>query len=145
MPEALRIATLVFAGLLAGEEFIVRWGVAPALRALDDGAHVAARIALVRQLRVVVPALIVPTVVTSTVAAPWAGTAAAWAGLGVLVVFVLCSAFGTVPINMAVSEWAAADPPADWRATVRRWEAIDVARSSAAVVGFALLLVGLGP
>jgi hypothetical protein len=143
VPDLLPLAALALAGLLAGEELIVRWGVAPALRALDDAAHVRARIALVRRLRVVVPLLIVPTVIVSAVAVPGSGTPAAWAGLAALVVFVGCSALGTVPINMQVSRWDATEPPADWRTTVRRWERIDVARSSAAVLGFVLLLLGL--
>lgn len=66
-----------------------------------------------------------------------------WSGFGALVVFVLCSAFGTVPIKVRVSRWDPGRPPADWRGTVHRWERIDVARSAAAVVGFVLLLVGL--
>jgi anthrone oxygenase-like protein len=139
----LQLVTLALAGLLAGEEFIVRWGVAPALRALDDGSHVRARIALVKRLRVVVPVLIVPTVVAAAMAAVQVDGPAAWSGFGALVVFVLCSAFGTVPINMQVSRWDAGRPPVGWRRTVHRWERIDVVRSAAAVVGFVLLLIGL--
>ncbi len=58
---ALTIVQLVLSGLLAGEEAIVRWGVQPALRSLPDDAHVRARIALVKRLKVVVPAIMVPT------------------------------------------------------------------------------------
>jgi hypothetical protein len=43
---------LLLAGLLAGEEFAVCHGVQPALTALDDNAHMKARQALVRRLRV---------------------------------------------------------------------------------------------
>jgi len=143
VPDVLALITLAFAGLLAGEELIVRWGVAPALGALDDGAHVRTRIALVKRLRVVVPLLIVPTVVAAAVATVRVDAPVTWAGFGALVLFVLCSAFGTVPINMQVSRWDADRPPADWHATVRRWERIDVARSTSAVIGFVLLLVGL--
>jgi uncharacterized membrane protein len=140
------LAVLV-AGLLAGEELIVRWGVQPALRAMGDRAHLEARQALVRRLRVVVPMLIVPAVVLGvlTVVLPSAPAAAGWrwAGAGVLLVFVLASALGTVPINIKVDQWDLDAPPDDWHDVVRRWERIDVVRSSAALVAFALLLAGL--
>src|SRR5438105_7574108 len=117
---------LFLAGILAGEEFIVRYGLQPALRNLDDRAHVAARVALVRTLRIVVPAVMLPTVaVAVAVLATGSGQTGAgwrWAGLGCLVVFVLSSFLGTVPINMKVIEWHPDRPPADWRAVVARWQ-----------------------
>jgi hypothetical protein len=136
------VICLVLLGLLAGEELIVRYGVQPALAALDDGAHVRARIALVKRLKVVVPALIVPAVV-ATVAhmATSPGSGVRWAGLAALVAFLLLSAFGTVPINMRVDGWDPAAPPADWKPLVRRWVAIDSYRSSAAILAFVLFTV----
>ncbi|TCK26638.1 anthrone oxygenase family protein [Pseudonocardia endophytica] len=130
-------------GLLAGEELIVRWGVQPALRGLGDAAHLEARQALVRRLKVVVPMLIVPAVVLTVVSLVLSATTWRWAGAAVLLVFVLTSAIGTVPINIRVDAWDLDAPPDDWREVVRRWERIDVLRSSAAVVAFASLLAGL--
>jgi hypothetical protein len=136
---------LVLAGLLAGEELIVRWGVQPAIAALPDDAHVRTRIALVRRLKVVVPLLMVPTVLASVAvlvaAGPGAGSGWRIAGLAALVAFVLVSFLGTVPINIGVNDWDPERPPADWRAVVRRWEALDVVRSTAAVASFVLFVV----
>ncbi|WP_103379953.1 anthrone oxygenase family protein [Pseudonocardia dioxanivorans] len=134
-----------FAGVLAGGELLVRWGIAPALTALPDHSHLLARQSLVRRLRVLVPAVMVPTVVLAVVAAVLAGGVLPWLGVGVLAVFVLVSAFGTVPINIRVDGWDAADPPADWHALVRRWQRIDVVRSTAALVAFLVLLAVLVP
>ena len=138
---------VLFAGVLAGEEFIVRYGVQPALTSLDDLPHLRARQALVRRLRVVVPALMVPTVLLAIAALIVGGTGSGFgfrvAGLAALVAFVLFSFLGTVPINIAVNDWDAEHPPADWKRVVARWQLIDVFRSSAALLGFALLLVGL--
>lgn len=138
---------LVLLGLLAGEEFIVRWGVQPALTTLPDETHLRARIALVRSLRVVVPVLMVPTVLVSAavlvVVGGGDGLVARVAGAGALVVSVLASFLGTVPINIRVNDWNPADPPADWRQVVGRWERIDVLRSSAAVVAFVCFAVAL--
>jgi hypothetical protein len=137
---------LFLAGLLAGEEFIVRYGVQPALRDLDDRAHIQARVALVRRLRVVVPALMLPAVaagVAVLAVARGPGGAWRWAGVAALAVFVLSSFLGTVPINMKVIGWRADAPPADWRATVVRWQRIDVLRSSAAIAAFACFATAL--
>ena len=141
-------AVVVFlAGLLAGEEFIVRYGLQPALRHLDDRAHVAARVALVRTLRIVVPAIMIPTVLTGAamliVSGGGDGAGFRWAGVAALVAFVLFSFLGTVPINIKVIEWDADNPPPDWRATVLRWQRIDVLRSTAAIVAFLCVVIAL--
>ncbi|MCD2191775.1 DUF1772 domain-containing protein [Actinomycetospora endophytica] len=141
---AVAALAVIFAGLLAGEEFVVRWGLAPAMRSLPDPAHLRIWIALVRRLRVLVPMLIAPTVALVIALAVWAAPGPwAWASLGVLAVFVASSALGTVPINMQVIEWDPDQPPPDWPTVIARWETIDVLRSSTAVASFALLTISL--
>ena len=141
----LDIVGLFLAGVLAGEEFIVRYGVQPALTALADHPHLLARQSLVRRLRVVVPAIMVPTVLAAiavlVVAGGGPGFAFRIAGMAALVVFVLASFLGTVPINIRVNDWNPEAPPADWKQVVTRWQRIDVLRSSAALLAFALFLV----
>jgi uncharacterized membrane protein len=145
MTPLLPAIAVFLSGVLAGEEFIVRWGVQPALTALDDRAHLQARIALVRRLRIVVPAIMVPTVLASLAALIGGGATAGFgfriAGTAALVAFVLISFLGTVPINIRVIDWNADAPPADWRDTVARWQRIDVIRSSAALLTFALFVL----
>ena len=143
--DILQAVGLVLAGLLAGEEFIVRWGVQPALSSLEDRAHILARVALVKRLKVVVPILMVPTVLVGIAVLATGGVGAGFAfrlvGLLALVAFVLFSFLGTVPINIRVNDWDADTPPADWRDVVRRWQFIDVFRSSAAILAFAAFVV----
>lgn len=142
----LTIVALTFSGLLAGEELVVRWGVAPAISTLPDPAHLRARIALVRRLRVLVPMLIVPTLISVViVVTTQLGRPAGWTALGLLAVFVAASAFGTIPINTQVIDWDPDAPPDRWRAVVRRWEQIDVLRSSTAVLSFIALLIASNP
>jgi uncharacterized membrane protein len=145
--DVLQVVGLVLAGLLAGEEFIVRYGVQPALRALQDRAHIQARVALVRSLKVIVPILMIPTVLVGIAVLVVSGTGDGvvfrWAGVIALVAFVLFSFLGTVPINMRVNDWQADAPPAGWEATVFRWERIDVFRSSAAIVAFLCFVVAM--
>lgn len=141
------IVGLFLAGLLAGEEFIVRYGVQPALAALEDRAHIASRIALVKHLKVVVPALMVPTVAVAIVVLVVGGTGPGFVfrclGMAALVAFLLFSFLGTVPINIGVNDWNVDAPPDDWKAVVKRWQLIDVYRSSAAIVAFAFFLVAV--
>jgi hypothetical protein len=147
LPLVISAIAVFFAGVLAGEEFIVRYGVQPALTVLDDLPHIQARQALVRRLRVVVPALMVPTVLLAIAALVLDPTGpGCWfrvAGLASLVAFVLFSFLGTVPINVKVNDWDAEHPQVDWKQTIARWQLIDVFRSSAALLGFVVLLVAL--
>jgi Anthrone oxygenase len=139
------IVCLILLGLLAGEELIVRWGVQPALASLANHAHLHARIALVKRLKVVVPILIVPTVIATAACLAFSsgqpGGAIRWAGLAALLTFVLLSALGTVPINIKINDWDADQPPANWRKIVHRWTVIDAFRSSAAVLTFLLFTI----
>jgi len=134
---------LLFSGLLAGEEFIVRYGVQPALSGLDDHSHLRARKALVARMRWVVPAIMLPTVLAGAVIAVAEPSVLRWLGLAVLVAFLLFSFLGTVPINIRVNDWDVENPPADWKRLVARWEVIDVFRSSAAIVAFGLFLAAV--
>lgn len=134
---------LFFAGLLAGEELVICFGVRATLSILDDPPQIRLRQALVRRLRVLVPILLGATVL-STIAALLAsagpGFAVRCAGALVLVAFILITFFGTVPINQGVLTWRPDAPPADWRAQIRRWERLDIARCMGAVAAFALFL-----
>ncbi|MBF4581787.1 DUF1772 domain-containing protein [Curtobacterium sp. VKM Ac-2865] len=144
---ALLVVQVVLAGLLAGEEFVVRWGVQPAIASLPDTAHLATRVALVKRLKVVVPILMLPTVAASIAVLVAAGTADGFAirvaGAVALLTFLLASFLGTVPINIRVDGWDPEHPPADWRTVVTRWERIDVLRSTAAGIAFVLFAVAL--
>ncbi len=143
--SVLEIVGLFLVGVLAGEEFIVRYGVHPALSRLDDRSHLRARLALVKRLMVVVPAIMIPSVLVNV--ATLFGDPSPWriAGVAALVAFLLFSFLGTVPLNIKVNDtWNADAPPADWKAVVARWVLIDTFRSSAALLAFALLAVAMG-
>jgi uncharacterized membrane protein len=139
---ALQWASLFLAGLLAGEELVVRYGVHPALASLGEHASIGARQALILKLRILVPSIFLPTAATSVIAllvdwSPWR-----LAGSLLLLAWGLTTGIGTVPINSAVIQWDAAAPPADWHDVIARWARIDILRSSAALVAFACLVVG---
>ncbi|EOD63498.1 anthrone oxygenase family protein [Amycolatopsis vancoresmycina] len=139
MSSVLQYAGLFLTGVLAGEELIVRYGLHPALSRLDEHAHLLARQALVRRLRVVVPivmllAAALTAAVLVVVTGP--GLALRWAAALAMAAFLLLSFLGTVPINIQVDRWRADAPPPDWERVVRRWARIDVLRSAAAAAAF---------
>jgi uncharacterized membrane protein len=141
------MASVLFAGLLAGEEFVIRYGVRGPLASLDDRPHILLRQALILPLRVLVPAVYLATLVSAGAATVLdgidSGLALRGVGLGVLLVWIAVTLGGTVPINAAALDWDANAPPADWRAQVDRWEHLNTVRTWAAVTAFALLLTAL--
>lgn len=68
------VVSLFLAGILAGEELVIRYGVRGPLAALDDRAHIQFRHGLIRSLRVLVPAM--PAFVAGIAAAALDGTRA---------------------------------------------------------------------
>ena len=68
----LDFVTLFFAGMLAGIEFVIHYGVRGPSEILDDHAQLQLRQALVMRLRVLVPAFFAPTAVFGIVLSPWA-------------------------------------------------------------------------
>ena len=136
---------LFLTGLLAGEEFVIRYGVRAPVAALERQAHIALRQRLIRRLRILVPALAAPTILSGllTTMVDRRDGGIALRGVGLLSLFVLAGVtlLGTVPINSAVLEWDPEAPPADWQAQIRRWEQLDSVRCWAAVFAFALFVV----
>ncbi|MET8848887.1 DUF1772 domain-containing protein [Amycolatopsis sp. NPDC004625] len=139
MSNFLQYAGLFLLGVLAGEELIVRYGLHPALSRLDEHAHLLARQALVRRLRVVVPIVMLPAAALAAavlVVVDGPGLALRWAAVVTMAAFLLLSFLGTVPINIKVDGWRADAPPPGWQEVVRHWARIDVLRSTAATAAF---------
>ncbi|WP_371477069.1 anthrone oxygenase family protein [Kitasatospora sp. NBC_00315] len=142
----LEVLNLLSAGLLAGAEFVVRFGVRSSIGALDPEPSILLRQALIRRLRRVVPALYLPTLLTGLAVTirygGGTGLAVRCAAMAAVLVWTVTTFAGTVPINATIlDEWRADAPPAGWRATVRRWERLDTIRTVAAMVAFVLFLI----
>ena len=60
----LGFVNVFFAGILAGEEIVIHYGLRAPAEALDARSHIQLRKALVLRLRVLVPAFFVPTAVS---------------------------------------------------------------------------------
>ncbi len=142
------LVNLFVAGLLAGEELVVRVGVRGPLAGLEDRPHIEMRQALILRLRVVVPTIFLATLATGVavviLVGGQAGAVARYAALLALVVWLVVTAFGTVPINAAALEWDPDAPPADWKLQIDRWERLNSVRALAAAAAFALFLIAFG-
>lgn len=146
MPAAILLGfmNLFCAGILAGEEFVICYGVRAPIASLDDIAHIRVRQALIRTLRVLVPAIFGLAILSGIGATIMNGFASGFAlrcaGILALLLFIGITLGGTVPINEAALAWNPATPPSNWRALIRRWEQLDTARCWVAVIAFALFL-----
>jgi uncharacterized membrane protein len=144
--DVVGLVSVFFAGLLAGEEFVIRVGVRGPLASLDDGPHIQFRQALIRTLRILVPTLYLLTLATTVVATILDGTdylPIRAVGIFALLVWIGLTLGGTVPINAAALEWDSRNPPTDWKVRIDRWERLNTFRTVAAIVAFALLLTAL--
>lgn len=146
--EVLGFVNLLCAGVLAGEEFVICYGVRGPVASLDPQPEIQLRQALIRRLRVLVPAIFglafFSGIAATLLEGFGPGLGFRCAGLFSLVAFISITLAGTVPINQAALTWEATAPPEGWRAMVNRWERLDTARTWAAVAAFGLFLAAVG-
>jgi uncharacterized membrane protein len=131
------------AGLLAGIEVAVRFGVRSTIDVLAEQPQIRLRQALIRTLRVLVPSVYLPTFGLGIAVTVLAGSGFRYAGISALLVWTVTTFTGTVPLNKALLAWQPDAPPANWRAVIRRWKRMDTVRTWAAVLAFAGFLAAL--
>ena len=140
----LDFVALFFAGILAGMEFALHYGVTGPAEVLDEHAQLQLRQALVLRLRVLVPAFFLPTLLLAIAVTVLAGSAPGlWfrcAGLLVLLIWIVIRVIGTVPINSATLTWQPDAPPTNWKALVAQAERFHDVGVWAVVLAFALFL-----
>jgi uncharacterized membrane protein len=143
--EVINLISLFLAGLLAGEEFVVYYGIRPAIASLDERPQILSRQALIHRLRVLVPCMFIPTVLSGTIMTILDGFGPGFlfrcVGLIGLLTWTMATVPGTVPINSAIADWISTEPPKNWREMVSRWERFAVVRCWAAIAVFVLFLV----
>jgi uncharacterized membrane protein len=142
------LATFAFinlcaAGLLAGEEFVMCYGIRRPLGRMAAAPQIELRQALIRVLRILVP-IIAGVALLSGIGAALLSTgpmeALRLGGVAALVGFFAVALAGTVPINKAALAWRPLEPPAGWAAMVARWETLDIVRTWVALAAFALFV-----
>ncbi len=138
---------LFFAGVLAGIEIVIHYGLRAPSEVLDEQAQIQLRQALVLRLRVLVPAFFVPTAVSGiAVTVLDGGVPGFWfrcAGVLAMLTWILIRVIGTVPINSATLTWQPDRPPKNWRALVNHAERFHIVGVWAVVLAFAFFLTAV--
>src|SRR4051794_26029498 len=137
----LDFVNLFFAGILAGMEFVIHYGLRGPSEMLDEHAQLQLRQALVMRFRVLVPAFFAPTALLGIALTVLnAGTLGFWfrcAALLAICTWILIRVIGTVPINSATLTWQLSAPPSDWKAQVNHAERFHIVGTWAAILAFA--------
>ncbi len=137
----LEFINLFCAGILAGIEFIVCFGLRSALAVLDQQPQIQIRQALIRRLRTRVPPVFFLTAISGVSVAIMGGAANGFffrcVGVFAVLTWTLATFTGTVPINKAVLTWQPDAPPANWKSVIKHWERLDAVRTGAALAAFA--------
>jgi uncharacterized membrane protein len=144
LADLLGYLNLLCAGVFAGEELTIRFGVRGSVAKLDPQPQIQLRQSLILTLRVLVPALFGLTLLSGAAVTVLGGSGLRMglrcAGLAALAGFISVTLGGTVPINKAALTWDPSAPPPEWRALVARWERLDTVRTWAVVAAFASFL-----
>ena len=145
--DILDFVTLFFAGMLAGIEFVIHYGLRGPSETLDDHAQLQLRQALVMRLRVLVPAFFAPTAVLGIALTVLnGGTPGFWfrcAAVLAVCIWILIRVIGTVPINSVTLAWQLSAPPKNWKELVNRAERFHSVGVWAAVLAFAFFLTAV--
>ena len=140
----LDLVNVFFAGILAGMEFVIHYGLRAPAEVLDEQSQIQLRQALVLRLRVLVPAFFVPTAVSGIAVTVLAGGAPGFwfrcAGVLAMLTWIVIRVIGTVPINSATLTWQPDAPPKNWRALVNHAERFHIVGVWAVVMAFAFFL-----
>jgi hypothetical protein len=138
---------LFFAGMLAGIEFVIHYGLRTPAEILDEQSQLQLRQALVLRLRVLVPAFFVPAAVLGIALTVLnSGTPGFWfrcAGVVAILTWIVIRVIGTVPINSATLTWQPGAPPKNWRALVNHAERFHIVGVWAVVMAFAFFLTAV--
>jgi hypothetical protein len=140
----LDLVSVFFAGMLAGMEFVIHYGLRATANLLDERSQLRLRQAQVLRLRVLIPAFFVPTavpgIVLTVLNSGKPGFAFRGAAVAALLIWIAIRIIGTVPINSATLTWRLEAPPKEWRTQVDHAERFHVVGVWAAVLAFACFL-----
>ena len=147
LATVLDFVNIFFAGMLAGIEFVIHYGLRGPSEMLDEQSQLQLRQALVMRLRVLVPAFFAPTAVLGiALTVLGGGTPGFWfrcAAVLAVCIWILIRIVGTVPINSATADWQLSAPPKNWKELVHRAERFHIIGVWTAVLAFAFFLIAV--
>lgn len=146
-PIVLNCINIFFAGILAGTEIVIHYGLRTPSEVLDERSQIQLRQAMILRLRVLVPALFLPMFVSGIAVIILAGTAPGlWfrcVGMLAMLIWVLIRIVGTIPINSVTLTWQSDAPPRNWKALINHAERFHIVGVWSVVLTFALCLLAM--
>lgn len=146
MVPTLIVISVVLTGLGAGTLTVGLVAVRPAMHSLSPTSYVTVKqafdISYPRLMRPLQLGSLLATIgLTAAAGATGATACATFAGLAAACVLIniLVTVRGDLPINNAMATWRPDDPPADWLQHRARWDQFNTIRTAAAVCGLVLL------
>ena len=143
----MEFVNLFFAGMLAGMEFVIHYGVHAPTESLDQKPQIVFRQGIIRTLRWLVPAFFIPTtlsgiaVTLSNAAMP--GLFFCLAAMLAMIVWIFVRVVGTVRINSATLDWDPDVPPKNWRELIGKAERFHIVGTWAALLAFVFFLTAV--
>jgi hypothetical protein len=143
----LDFVNVFFAGMLAGIEFVIHYGLHQPAEILKEKSQIQLRQALILRLRVLVPAFFIPAVVSGIAVTALDGAAPGFwfrcAGVFAMLIWILIRIIGTIRINSDTLTWEPGVPPKNWRALVNESERFHIVATWAVVAAFVLFLTAM--
>jgi Domain of unknown function (DUF1772) len=131
--------------VVVGFEIAVHYDLGSPPQSLSENAQILLRQAIVLRLRILAPALFLPTLAFGIgLTIQERHSSDTWLhgiALGLLIVWVVIRVLKTVPVNSATLDWSPETPPAGWRKQVERTERFHVVAAWAAVAAFVCFLL----
>src|SRR5580658_11352586 len=111
----LELINLLFAGILAGMEVAIHYGIGGSAQNLNEQSQLQLRQALVLKLRILIPAFFVPAAASGVAVVVLNGTGAGFlfrcGAMLCMIVWIATRVIGTIRINAATLTWDLAAPP----------------------------------
>jgi hypothetical protein len=140
-------ANLFFAGILAGIEVGIHYGVGAPPKVLSEKSQIQLRQAMSLKLRVLVPVFFLLTTLSAIAVTSLAGASPGFwfrsAGLLAALSWIILRVIGTVPVNSASHTWDAEAPPKDWRVRVESAERFHILGVWAALAMFTFFMISM--
>ncbi len=143
----LDFVNLFFAGILAGIEIVIHYGLRGPAEVLDEQSQLRHRQALVLKLRVLVPAFFLPTAASGLTITVLNGVDSGFwfrcAAMLAVLSWILIRIVGTVPINTDTLTWKPDAPPKNWKELINHAERFHIVGVWAVVMAFAFFLTAV--
>ena len=143
----IEFVNLFFAGMLAGMEFVIHYGVHAPTESLDQKPQIVFRQGIIRTLRWLVPAFFIPATLTGIAVTLSDATMPSLffrlAAMLAIIVWIFVRVVGTVRINSATLDWDPDVPPKNWRELIGKAERFHIVGTWAALLAFVFFLTAV--